>query len=85
MSIAEIRNAIDSLNPRDKALLTAELVAMNAEPELGQLEKALSRGVDDVDAGRVREVEEVKNMIRGWTSKSRSPIARSAFPAFVPS
>ncbi len=70
MSITEIRNAIGALDARDKALLAAELFAMNAEPDPAELERALQRGLDDVEAGRVREVEEVKNMIPGWTSKS---------------
>ncbi|MBA3883702.1 MAG: hypothetical protein H0X73_13600 [Chthoniobacterales bacterium] len=70
MSIAEIRNAIGALGPREKALLTAELFAMNVDPEAAQLEAALERGLQDVAAGRVCEIEEVKNMIPKWTSKS---------------
>jgi len=50
--------------------LTAELFAMNAEPDSAALEAALQRGLKDVEAGRVRPVEEVKAMIPGWTSKS---------------
>ena len=52
------------------ALLTAELFAMNAEPDDAALETALERGLKDVEAGRVRPVEEVKAMIPRWTSKS---------------
>ena len=70
MSIAEIRDAIGALGPREKALLTAELFAINSEPNPDETERALQRGLDDVEAGRVREVEEVKNMIPGWTSNS---------------
>ena len=36
---------------------------MNAEPEPVELEAALQRGLEDVAAGRVREVGEVKDMI----------------------
>ncbi len=70
MSIVEIRNAIGALDARDKALLTAELFAMDAEPSATELEAALQRGLDDVKAGRVYEIEEVKKMIPRWTLKS---------------
>jgi len=43
---------------------------MNAEPDGDALEAALDRGLKDVEAGRVRPVEEVKAMIPRWTSKS---------------
>jgi len=43
---------------------------MNAEPDSAALEAALQRGLKDVEAGRIRPVEEVKAMIPGWTSKS---------------
>ena len=69
-TLQEIRSAITHLNPHDKALLTAELFAINAEPESAELAVALQRGLDDVEAGRVREIDEVKKMIPGWTSKS---------------
>jgi len=64
-SLQEIKTAIARLNEHDKALLTAELFAMNTEPE----EAALERGLKDVGAGRVRPIEEVKSMIPRWTSK----------------
>ena len=70
MSIAEIRNAIGALDPREKALLKAELFAMDAEPDDAELETALQRGLDDVAAGRIHEIEDVKKMIPRWTSKS---------------
>src|SRR5881394_235995 len=69
-TLQEIKSAIENLSPHDKALLTAELFAMNAEPDSAALEAALQRGLKDVEAGRVRPVEEVKAMIPGWTSKS---------------
>ncbi len=62
-TLQEIKSAIEHLNAHDKALLTAELFAMNAEPD----EK---RGLKDVEAGRVRPIEEIKAMIPRWTSKS---------------
>jgi predicted transcriptional regulator len=70
MSIGEIRNAITQLNARDKALLTAELFALDSEPDDAELEAALQRGLADVEAGRVHEIEDVKKMIPRWTSKS---------------
>ncbi len=69
-TLQEIRSAITHLNPHDKALLTAELFAISAEPEAAELEAALQRGLDDVEAGRVHEIDDVKKMIPGWTSKS---------------
>jgi predicted transcriptional regulator len=69
-TLQEIKSAIANLSPRDKALLTAELFATNAEPDDGALDTALERGLKDVEAGRVRPVEEVKTMLPRWTSKS---------------
>ncbi|HAK06036.1 MAG TPA: hypothetical protein DCO65_01990 [Spartobacteria bacterium] len=69
-SLQEIKTAIARLNEHDKALLTAELFAMNTEPEEAALEAALERGLKDVGAGRVRPIEEVKGMIPRWTSTS---------------
>lgn len=69
-TIEEIRTAITRLPARDQALLTAELFAISDEPDNAALEAALQRGLEDVAAGRVHEVDEVKKMIPGWTSKS---------------
>jgi len=69
-TLQEIKSAIENLNPHDRALLTAELFAMNAEPDSAALEAALDRGLKDVEAGRVRPIEQVKAMIPRWTSKS---------------
>ncbi len=69
-TLQEIKSAIARLNTHDKALLTAELFAMNSEPDAAELEAALERGLKDVEAGRVRPIEEVKPMIPRWTSKS---------------
>jgi predicted transcriptional regulator len=69
-TLQEIKSAIANLSAHDKALLTAELFAMNTEPDNAALEDALDRGLKDVEAGRVRPVEEVKAMIPRWTSKS---------------
>ncbi|HSV63473.1 MAG TPA: hypothetical protein VLH83_09035 [Chthoniobacterales bacterium] len=70
MSIQEIRTAICNLDTREKAVLMAELFAMNAEPNEAELSAALDRGFADVQAGRVRPIEDVKTMIPQWTSKS---------------
>ena len=69
-TLHEIKTAIGHLNPRDKALLTAELFAMESEPDATELEAALERGLRDVEAGRVRPIEDVRAMIPGWISKS---------------
>ena len=62
-TLQEIKTAIAHLNAHDKALLAAELFATNAEPDEAALEVALERGLKDVEAGRVRPVEEVKSTI----------------------
>jgi predicted transcriptional regulator len=69
-TIQEIKTAIAKLNPRDKALLAAELFATNDAVDDAELEAALQQGLKDVEAGRVRSIEEVKTMIPRWTSKS---------------
>ena len=69
-TVQEIRSAIGRLSAPDRALLAAELFATSTEPEAEQLERALSRGLADVEAGRVRPIEQVKAMISQWTSKS---------------
>jgi len=69
-TLQEIKTAIGQLNARDKALLAAELFAIGAEPDEKELQRSLERGLADVEAGRVRPVEDVKSMIPGWTSKS---------------
>ena len=66
MSLQEIRTEIAKLNPRDKALLAAELFATDQIDDT-ELEAALQRGLADVKAGRVRPIEEVKEMIPRWT------------------
>ena len=70
MSIAEIRNAIGALDAREKALLKAELFATDAEPDATELEDALQRGLRDVAADRVHDIDDVKKMIPKWTTKS---------------
>jgi len=69
-TLQEIKSAIANLSAHEKALLTAELFAMNTEPDNAALEAALERGLKDVEAARVRPIEEVKAMIPRWTSKS---------------
>ena len=69
-TLQEIKTAIGNLNAHDKALLAAELFAIDTEPDAAELEIALQRGLKDVEAGRVRPVEEVRPMIPQWTSKS---------------
>jgi predicted transcriptional regulator len=69
-TLHEIKTAIAHLDPRERAILTAELFAMESEPNERELEAALERGLRDVEAGRVRPIEEVRDMIPGWVSKS---------------
>ena len=68
-SLLEIKSAISHLNPRDRAVLTAELFALE-EPDAVKLESALERGLQDVATGRVHPIEDVKKMIPQWISKS---------------
>jgi hypothetical protein len=69
-TLQEIKTAIARLNPHDKAVLAAELFAMDAEPDAAELETSLQRGLCDVEAGRVRPIEEVKDLLPQWASKS---------------
>jgi predicted transcriptional regulator len=69
-TLTEIKTAIAHLDPHDRAILTAELFAMESEPDSAELQAALQRGLDDVAAGRVRPIEEVRGMIPQWISKS---------------
>ncbi len=69
-TLHEIKTAIAQLDPREKAILTAELFAMEAGPDEKELEAALDRGLQDVAAGRVRPIEDVRDMIPRWASKS---------------
>lgn len=69
-TLQEIKTAIAHLDPREKAILTAELFAMESEPDETELEAALGRGLLDVETGRVRPIEDVRGMIPRWVSKS---------------
>jgi hypothetical protein len=66
-TLEEIKSAIGHLNARDKPLLAAELLALDSEPDENELERSLVRGVADVEAGRVRPIEEIKSMVSRWT------------------
>jgi len=63
-TLQEIKAAIANLQPRERALLTAELLAAAPEPETQGLKAALERGIADVGAGRVRPISEVPALIR---------------------
>ena len=69
-TLEEIKTAIAHLDPREKAILTAELFAMASEPDEKELHAALQQGLRDVDAGRVRPIEQVRNLIPLWISES---------------
>jgi len=69
-TLQEIKTAIARLQPRDRALLTAELLAAEPEPDAQALEAALDRGMADVAAGRVRPISEVPALIREWLGRS---------------
>lgn len=61
----EIKAAIAHLDPREKAILAAELFAMQSEPDPQELDAALDRGLRDVEAKRVRPIEEITCEIVG--------------------
>lgn len=69
-TLQEIKTAIGHLPAKEKAMLTAELFALGAEPDATELEAALDRGLDDVKAGRVQPIEKVRPMISEWITKS---------------
>jgi predicted transcriptional regulator len=69
-TLQEIKTAISKLPPRERALLAAEIMAAEPEPEARQLEAALERGMADVAEGRVHPAADVSAMIRGWLGKS---------------
>jgi hypothetical protein len=49
-TLQEIKTAIGNLSAHDKALLAAELFAIDTEPDAAELEIALQRGLKDVEA-----------------------------------
>lgn len=69
-TLEEIKLAIASLPAQERALLTAELLAAQPEPEAEALELALQRGLADVAEGRVRPISEAEGMIGQWLGKS---------------
>jgi predicted transcriptional regulator len=69
-TLQEIKTAIAHLQPRERALLTVELLAAEPEPDTKELEAALERGMADVAAGRVRPISGVPALIREWLGKS---------------
>jgi predicted transcriptional regulator len=69
-TLQEIKSAIAQLPPRERSLLTMELLAAEPEPDAEALEAALERGMADVAAGRVRPISEVPALIREWLGKS---------------
>lgn len=69
-TLHEIKTAIAHLAPREKALLTAELFALETEPDGAELDAALARGLDDVAGGRVRPIEDLRDLIPRWVAKS---------------
>lgn len=69
-TLQEIRTAIARLEPEEKAILTAELFALGSEPDPTQLESALAAGLEDVKAGRVRPLEDVRALLPEWISRS---------------
>lgn len=62
-TLEEIKAAIARLQPHERSLLTAELLAAEPEPNTLELEAALARGMADVAAGRVRPISEVQTQI----------------------
>ena len=62
-TLQEIKTAIAHLDPHEKAILAAELFAMASDPDERELDAALERGLRDVEAGRVRPIEGVRDML----------------------
>ena len=71
-TLEEIKAAIAQLSPQEKAMLVAELFATETSTEDEELERALTRGLEDANAGRVRPIEDVRDMIPQWISEVRS-------------
>ncbi|MGI8602894.1 MAG: hypothetical protein ACR2OZ_07820 [Verrucomicrobiales bacterium] len=69
-TLQEIKTAIAHLPPRERAILTAELFALQSDLDAAELEVAFDRALRDVTEGRVRPIHEVQAMIPGWTTKS---------------
>jgi len=67
-TLQEIKQAIASLGPRDRALLAAEL--FSEEPVPKELEITLEMGLRDVQDQKVRPLEEAKDRLKRWASKS---------------
>ena len=53
-------------------MLVAELFATETSTEDEELERALTRGLEDANAGRVRPIEDVRDMIPQWIFEVRS-------------
>lgn len=68
--LREIRAAIASLPERERALLAAEICATELPPDDPEIEAALSRGLRDVEAGRVCEIETLLPSLGKWTTGS---------------
>ncbi len=70
-TLQEIKTAIAGLNEHDKTLLAAELFAEQAPtPDEARLAVSLERGLQDMEAGRVRPLQQARALISEWTSKS---------------
>jgi len=69
-TLQEIKRSIASLPAADKAILTAELFAMETEPDAALIEPAMERGLRDLEAGRIRPIEDVRSLLPGRISKS---------------
>jgi len=69
-TLQEIKMAIARLQPRERALLTAELLTSEPEPDMERLEAAMERGMADVASGRLRPITQAPAMIREWLGLS---------------
>ena len=70
-TLHEIKTAIAGLNEHDKTLLAAELFAeQEPSPDEARFAASLERGLQDVEAGRVRPLVEARALIAEWTTKS---------------
>ena len=71
-TVAEIKEAISKLSPEDQSLLAAEILATIPLPHESDPEflASLDEAEEDIKAGRVYSVEEVRAMIPKWISES---------------
>jgi predicted transcriptional regulator len=68
MSTLEIRKEIlDFVKNEDESSLTTLYQLFKAYKEQKQLDKMIAEGEEDIKAGRVHSMDDIKQFIRNWT------------------